>query len=507
MFSSVSFSLECLGKATVVRKNPESPSLGRLFLRDPAILGFDAWEAAAGHKTSVGQGAYKKMRFGGGGQEMRRRWFGIVAVFSWSVSWLACSGGEPGTKTQEITFYSRVKGILDSRCVDCHRPGGIGPSDLTSFQSASKVAKLIEAQVVSRKMPPWLASQGCNEYVGDPSLSNEDIKAISAWVAAGTPEGKPTDLQALPKPDDPQIKRVDVSLKLPVPYTPQKMPDDYRCFLLDWPYKDTRYVTGFRVKPGNPKIVHHVIAFLAPPDTVAQFQALDDRQEGPGYDCYGGPSGQGSSRSGWIGAWAPGSAGVVYSLDDTKGVKILPGSKVVVQMHYNLLSGSAEPDQSILEMQTSDKVEQEVFVQPWANPEWLQGETMKIPAGVSDTKHSFTLDPTLLSGGRPMEIRASGLHMHKIGKKARLTVLHADGTETCVLDIQRWDFGWQRSYSLKKPVILKPGDRMSVECLFDNSPENQPLIEGKRAIPQDMFWGEGTRDEMCLGIFSYTKAP
>ena len=30
--------------------------------------------------------------------------------------------------------------------------------------------------------------------------------------------------------------------------------------------------------------------------------------------------------------------------------------------------------------------------------------------------------------------------------------------------------------------------------------EAQPLINGVRQMPRDVKWGEGTTDEMCLGI-------
>jgi hypothetical protein len=73
-----------------------------------------------------------------------------------------------------------------------------------------------------------------------------------------------------------------------------------------------------------------------------------------------------------------------------------------------------------------------------------------------------------------------------------------------LLDVQNWDFGWQRTYMLRKPVTLNPGEKLALRCQWDNSPENQPIIEGIRIIPRDVRWGEGTFDEMCLGVFSYT---
>ena len=68
-------------------------------------------------------------------------------------------------------------------------------------------------------------------------------------------------------------------------------------------------------------------------------------------------------------------------------------------------------------------------------------------------------------------------------------------TTECLLDIPRWDFHWQANYRFKEPKVVKSGDRIAVECHWDNS------LPGAR----DVSWGEGTEDEMCLGIFYMTQ--
>jgi hypothetical protein len=55
-------------------------------------------------------------------------------------------------------------------------------------------------------------------------------------------------------------------------------------------------------------------------------------------------------------------------------------------------------------------------------------------------------------------------------------------------------------------VRFSPGDELRIECHWDNSPENQPIVGGQQQVPQDVGWGEGTSDEMCLGGF-YVAPP
>ena len=59
-------------------------------------------------------------------------------------------------------------------------------------------------------------------------------------------------------------------------YTPQKFPNDYRCFFLQWPqeYTERKYVTGFNAIPGNMRSVHHLVAFLISPEQIAEYERL-----------------------------------------------------------------------------------------------------------------------------------------------------------------------------------------------------------------------------------------
>ncbi len=433
---------------------------------------------------------------------------GLALLFLGLLAFVACAPpNDPKIVDQSITYHRDIRPLFESRCVKCHKEGEIGPYKLEDYEQTYKVRELVKAQVISRKMPPWHASQDCNEYVGDESFSDAQIALVRKWVENGAPEGNKAEYKPMSEPTKPTLKRIDHTLKLPM-FAPQGRPDDYRCFVVDWPFKeptDIRYVTGFQIKPGNPKIVHHAIAFIAPPELVATFAKQDDDEEGPGYTCIGGPGGTTDSliKMGWLGAWAPGAAGAVFSEDDSRGVKILPGSKIIVQLHYNILGTEPVSDQSSLEIQIAEKIKQEVEVQPWADPDWINTRTMKIPAGQSDVTFTFSLPGSIVTGGKPVQLLSAALHMHLLGRRGRLSVVHKDKSETCMLDIKEWDFGWQRVYDLKKPITMDRGDEMKLQCIFDNSPENQPFINGIRVTPQDSYWGQKTLDEMCLGIFSY----
>jgi hypothetical protein len=73
-----------------------------------------------------------------------------------------------------------------------------------------------------------------------------------------------------------------------------------------------------------------------------------------------------------------------------------------------------------------------------------------------------------------------------------------------VLRIDEWNFDWQGGYTLREPLRVGPDDTLRISCTWDNSAENQPVVDGAVLEPQDVVWGEGTTDEMCLSVMYVT---
>lgn len=439
----------------------------------------------------------------------------LVGIAALGLALAGCSGGDaPGatqggdqggdqggnvvTKPtpQSATYYRDVKSIVDEKCVKCHTAGGIAPFSLSTFADVSRVKDAIGPAISVGIMPPWPPSKDCGQYADDRSLSEAQIATINAWIGADGPEGDPSEA---PPPVELKsgLSRVDLTLALAEAYTPKLSPDEYRCFLVDWPAQETTYVTGFGVTPGTPAIVHHVIAFLATPDKVATYKALDDAEAGPGYTCFGGPGG---GNLAWIGGWAPGSLGADFPAGT--GIEVAPGSKVVVQIHYNTLTSPPSADLTKIALKTDASVEKKAAVLPWANPAWVTAKAMNIPAHSTDTEHSWAFDPTpflskitkdVLADNKPFTIYSAGLHMHTRGTSAVTSITRAGGAKECLLDIERWNFHWQGAYSLMQPKQVNPGDQISLECHWANTDA------------MDVNWGEGTGDEMCLGTYYVTQ--
>lgn len=421
--------------------------------------------------------------------------------------------------TSHPTYYQDVQPIIQQKCEGCHSPQGIGPFPLQTAAQVVAEKDLIKSVVSSKTMPPWPPSDSCNTFAGDRSLSSAQINTITTWIDQGAVLGDESQQKtAAPAVG---LSRVDLSMQMPQPFTPLLTPDDYRCFLLDWAPTTPMYVTGLGVRPGDAQIVHHAIAYIAAPDEVAMYQAMDGTDGHPGWTCFGGPDGTstpnapgggfGSLNTPWLGAWAPGAPGNDFPADT--GVLIQPGSKIILQVHYNTSNTPPAPDQTTVDVELAPAVKKPAFVMPFTDSAWVKGG-MEIPANSPDTMYNYSIDPTpymsLLTQGlfqddEPFTVYMSFLHMHTRGSSILGRVDKADGTNQCLLDIPEWNFNWQGGYTFANPVTFNPGDQLYLECHWNNTAANQPYVDGMQVAPHELNWGETTEDEMCLEILYLTQ--
>ncbi len=408
-----------------------------------------------------------------------------------------------GQKASDPSYHQDIKPIIEARCITCHTEGDIGGFALDNIDTVQQLAPLIASEVSTRSMPPWPAGDGPT-YINDWSLTEEQIQLFVEWADAGAPEGPEQDGDAVEEIGT-SLSRVDLELQMPQIYSPPaEQGDDYRCFVLDWPETETTFITGFHALPDNKSIVHHIAAYLIRPDGLLgesifqTFAAWDEAEEGPGYGCFGGPSGQGGSNQvpiEQLAQWVPGNQG--WDFPQGTGIQVDPGSKVVLQIHYYAGPGIEDTsDQTSMLFRLDDSVAHTAAYAPWLNGSWPLGN-MEIPAGndhvvietQGDPRGFFSLLNPNLDLGTGFRIYGMMLHMHVLGKSGQLVLVKSDGTEITLLDIPKWDFDWQFTYILEEPIDFVDGDELKVQCVFDNS--------GEDAI--DVTWGEGTEDEMCVG--------
>jgi hypothetical protein len=338
-----------------------------------------------------------------------------------------------------------------------------------------------------------------------------------------------------------------VQLIMPRPVTPvppKDSTDEYRCFLIDPGFTKRAFLTGSQFLPQNPDIVHHAIFFRVLPSDVAAARKLDADTPGDGWTCFGGTgiggdgaSGQLRGAAAWIAAWAPGGKEAV--LRDHTGYEMPPGSQVVMQIHYNLLATGGKPagtDRSGIRLRVMDGSANLDPLQTTLIPAPVElpcapgesGPLCNRAAAVLDVWHRFgeTAGATvtglnlLCNGGRPphagdtqhcdRQVRQAGLvravagHMHLLGRSIKVELNPGTPHTKTLLDVPQYNFDDQNARPLAKPVGVRPGDTLRVTCTHDATLRRK-LPDLRTLPPRYVVWGEGTSDEMCLGIVIWSR--
>lgn len=425
-------------------------------------------------------------------------------------------------------YYSDIRPILTANCVRCHSDSGVGWS-MEDPEEAFRKRRQIAGMILDRTMPPWLAEPGHQDYVGDMSLSPAVLDVVRSWRDAGMPKGEARPDAAPPARHAGFQADVSIELMPGGSYLPEQSDtDEYRCFVVDWTGDEVSWVTGFRAVPGNLRVAHHVVVHAVSPEMRDRFKELEDGEEGRGYRCFGGalpdrldgraereayearyPSGVRELSRGnwWLAHWAPGMDG--HRFPEGTGLRLEPGSALVVQMHYYTREAPGESDAGTrLDFQVASSVERPALHLAQTRNAWLVAErngSMVIPPGERATYEvaddlgdlvGYIARITDVEEDRiqALEIHSANLHMHAFGHSGRITLTDRNGRQETLLNVPRWDLAWQRDFTFVEPKVFArdelEGTRLGVECTYQNDTEDT------------VYGGYGSFDEMCFN-FSY----
>jgi hypothetical protein len=105
-----------------------------------------------------------------------------------------------------------------------------------------------------------------------------------------------------------------------------------------------------------------------------------------------------------------------------------------------------------------------------------------------------------------MVVQAVAGHMHLLGRSIKVDLDPGTAKARNLLDVRVYNFDDQGARALPKPITVKAGDDLRVTCTHDAGLRRQ-LPALKTLPPRYVVWGEGTSDEMCLGVVIWTAKP
>jgi mono/diheme cytochrome c family protein len=382
----------------------------------------------------------------------------------------------------EVTYAKDVAAIMQNSCMVCHRPGGIGPMDLLTYEDARRYARRIREQVVNELMPPYYYDRdiGIQELEHDWRLSDEQIATIAAWVDQGAPLGDLADMPPAPTLRDtdewafaPDLGQPDVI----VSSTPIDIPaaglDMWHRPIVPVGITTDRCIRAIEVKPaGDAKgVVHHANSTFQRLRDDGGFEGTGDRASEyamgklgeliPDGVCRVAPA---NSFIAWDIHLFPGGMGAAAAND------VLRGN--VVEMGLWLHPEDYEYE----------------YKQDLASYDIDEGELVLKPHGTAMAQGFYIFD-------HPVRIDSFQPHGHLRLRSASLEILYPETNRIEVISmISNWSAVWHQShiYAADAAPLLPAGAVLIMKQWYDNTANNPNVIDPEMWVDG----GSRTADEM-----------
>ena len=393
-----------------------------------------------------------------------------------------------GAVGQTITYYEHIEPIITNNCASCHKPGGIGPFSLQTYNEVSAKGNFIAHVTKSKYMPPWKADPTFQNFRNERLLNAEDIQLIQQWVKAGMPKGKKSKRKIDITPSDKSASKPDLSVTMQKPFAiPDKSIEEFRFFSIPTNLEEDKYVSAIEFIPGNRRQVHHSRIMT---DTTNDIRAIDGMseldpkvkqfQETPLVDEF-------------LYGWVPGNDKIFFP--PGSGKLLHKDTDLILNMHYSPSSIKQE-DQSTINFYFSEtKVDREV-----------QTLTLREVDIVNQPFYIFAeTTPTFFINyrvPRDMSVISVLPHMHFIGKNFKATAETPSGETIPLIRINEWDFNWQMTYQYEKLLKIPAGSSIRVEAQYDNTSDNKA---NPFSPPRNIGYGWSSTSEMCNLIIYFLE--
>ena len=388
------------------------------------------------------------------------------------------------------TFTKDIAPIFQQKCDTCHRPSGMGPMSLETYQDARPWVRAIAQKVETRQMPPWNIDKtvGIQRFKNDRSLSDDQIAMIARWIESGAPMGDPKDMPApIVWPSDQGWQMAakfgdpDLVVTSPPWTVPAEAQDAWWRPEVPTGLTEARWVRAIEIRPLTVemrKVTHHALARLEQKEDATMPKELFTNDPNVAGD-------------GLFMEWAVGKNADEMRPDS--GRLMLPGSRILWEIHYHAVGEEVRNAQVQLAVWFYPKGQEPKHREVLALFNSFSGN-VRGARGLDIPPNSVTTTESFIPLRQNARIENFQVHEHLRGKGMSMEAIFPDGHRQMLSQVTDFNFNWMNMYIYADDAapLLPKGTILHLVAWYDNTKNN-------RSNPDPDQWvgyGDRTVDEM-----------
>ncbi len=355
---------------------------------------------------------------------MTRRWSIRSAVVAWLIAGTWAMWPRETLSHNPITttvhFNREIVALLQRKCLQCHREGGMAMS-LATYADARPWAVAIKEEVLARQMPPWPAESGYGHFGNDAGLTTREMDFLLSWIEGGAPEGTETPPPFIDHSGHWMLGQPQavVAARQGVTVEANSGPRFARVVLDPGLTRET-WVRGIDFHPGDPRVAR------------AAFFTVVETGE-------------------YLGGWTPSQSST--ELPEGIAFRLPPRGRIAVDILYG---GAAETviDTPSLALYTS------------AEPPMRRASSVVVRATAESSNRMHLRGRLMLP--RATTLFALRPEMQAGGTSYEVTALMPDGSREILLRVKRFRVEWQTPFVFREPVSLPAGSVLETTAEYDS---------------------------------------
>ncbi len=402
-------------------------------------------------------------------------------------------GQDVVSDSDPVTFAGDVAPILQAKCQTCHRPEGMGPMSMLTYEQVQPWAPVIRGKVENRRMPPWYIEPGIGiqDFKNDISLSDDEIQTIVQWVDSGAPLGDEADLPSPVVWDDSRQWKLEAHFGRPPDLVVKSPGYTVPANGLDHWFEPSSIIEGLteprwsqatEIRPGDLEsryVFHHANSVLA------------SSAAGKDYDLF----------------------------PEDAGKLLVPGQRIDWRLHFFPAGETVEnafielgvwlyPEGEVPELEVShasfrtDPIGNSVVLQQdspcWEQPARISLDSPEctVPTRLTDLAlppHGVATQQGVHVLQQAMRLNSIRGHMHMRGKYQTMEAIYPDGRREVINRIN-WDHKWHTAHQYSDHVapLFPKGTTLIVTAQYDNTVANPNNPDPDQWV----FFGRRSADEM-----------